>query len=80
VHAFRNRTDRPVRVITQMTPALMFEHLLRLQSGARVPPVLRIAAINHGPEASFFLAGLPIAVQRPLWTALAQIARLTRHS
>lgn len=79
VHAFRNRTDRPVRAITQMTPALVFEHLLRIQAGSKVPPALRIAAINHGPDASFFLAGMPLGVQRRMWDVLALIAKFTRR-
>lgn len=79
VHAFRNRSAGPTRMVTEMTPALVFEHMLRIQSESRVPPLLRIAAINHGPDASFFLAGLPIALQRPMWNVLAAIAKLARR-
>jgi quercetin dioxygenase-like cupin family protein len=77
VHTFANRGDRPVRMIVQMTPALVFEQLLRMQAESKVPPLLRIASLNHGPDATFFLAGMPVAVQRRMWDVLAWIARST---
>ncbi|MBC6463230.1 cupin domain-containing protein [Actinomadura sp. HBU206391] len=77
VHTFANRSDKPVRMVVRMTPALAFEQMLRIQGESRVPPILRIASLNHGPDTSFFLSGLPLPVQRRMWNALARIARLT---
>jgi mannose-6-phosphate isomerase-like protein (cupin superfamily) len=77
VHTFANRSDRPVTMVVRLAPALAFEQLLRLQAESRVPPILRIASINHGPDASFFLAGMPLPLQRRMWNALARVALLT---
>jgi mannose-6-phosphate isomerase-like protein (cupin superfamily) len=79
-HTFANTTAAPVTVVTRLTPPGRFEELLRIQASAgKLPPLLRIATVNHGPDASFFLAGIPVPVQRVLWNGLAALAR-ARHA
>jgi mannose-6-phosphate isomerase-like protein (cupin superfamily) len=76
-HTFANPTAAPVTFLTRMTPAGRFEELLRIQAAAgRLPPLLRIATVNRGPDASLFLAGIPVPVQRVLWNGLAALAHL----
>lgn len=75
-HTFANRTDGPVTVVTRMTPAGLLEQMFRLQATTKRPPLLRIAALNHGKDATFFLAGIPLGPQRLMWNGLAVVARI----
>jgi hypothetical protein len=53
--------------------------MFRLQMTSRVPPLLEIAALNHGENATFMLDGIPLGPQRMMWNGLAGIARLLRR-
>jgi len=77
-HTFANRTDQPVTVVTRSTPAGLLEQMFRLQATSKRPPLLRVAEINHGKDATFFLAAIPVAPQRLMWNGLAGLASLGR--
>lgn len=76
VHAFSNPTDSPVHIVTRESPAGPLEQQLRLLASSRRPPLLRLAAINSGPDMSFFLAAVPYRPQRWMWNTLAAVARV----
>ena len=76
VHAFANPTDRPVRIRTVETPAGPLEEQFRaLAAAGRLPPLRRLARINVDHDLDFVLAGVPEALQRPLWRLLAALPR-----
>lgn len=75
VHGFSNPTDQPTRMRTRETPAGQLEPQLRLLAASgRVPPLLGLARLNVRHDLSFALHGVPDAVQRPVWRALARVA------
>jgi len=75
-HRFRNRSDADVRVRATLRPALhtedLFERLFRLGSEGRVnklgapSPLTTAALIREFRDEFFYLAGVPVAVQRLL--------------
>lgn len=75
-HRFRNRTDRDVRLRATLRPALrtedLFERLFRLGAEGRVnrlgapSPLITAALIREFRDEFFYLAGVPIALQRLL--------------
>ncbi len=75
-HGFRNRSDRDVRLRATMRPALrtedLFERLFRLGAQGRVNrlgapgPVTTIRLIREFRAEFFYLAPIPVAVQRIL--------------
>lgn len=79
VHGFANRTDDPVKLLVQMTPAGNLEQLLRIQAASKYLPLLRIAEVNHGADATLFLAGVPLLPQRLVLDGLAAFNRLHRR-
>jgi len=73
-HSFGNGGDGPVRVRTVETPAGPLEEQFRiLASAGRLPPLRRLARLNVAHDLDFSLAGIPDAVQRPLWRLLAAL-------
>jgi mannose-6-phosphate isomerase-like protein (cupin superfamily) len=75
-HTFANRSAAPARFVVRMEPPGTFEELMRMYAGSRLPPVLRMARVHHGDDATLMLAGVPIGPQRLVWNGLAGIARL----
>lgn len=73
-HGFANPFDEPARIRTVEAPAGPLEAQLRaLADSGRFPPVRRLARINVEHGLSFSVAGVPDAVQRPLWRGLAAL-------
>lgn len=79
-HSFRNETDRPVRLRVEFRPALrtaeLFEALFALDRAGQVnrfgaPGPRRTARLarEHG-DGFFWLAGLPVGLQRTLFQLL----------
>ncbi|MDD7964666.1 cupin domain-containing protein [Actinomycetospora lemnae] len=76
VHAFANPFDEPARIRATEEPAGPLEEQFRaLARAGRVPPVRELAAINVRHGLPFALAGVPEAVQRPVWRLLARLHR-----
>jgi mannose-6-phosphate isomerase-like protein (cupin superfamily) len=75
-HRFRNRSDADVRIRATLRPALrtedLFERLFRLGAEGRVNrlgaprPWVTAALIREFRDEFFYLAGVPVAVQRLL--------------
>jgi mannose-6-phosphate isomerase-like protein (cupin superfamily) len=75
-HRFRNESDRNVRLQATLLPALrtedLFERLFRLGSEGRVNrlgapgPLQTAAMIREFRDEFFYLAGVPVALQRLL--------------
>ncbi len=72
VHAFANPFDEPAHIRMAETPAGPLEEQFRaLATSSGLALVRRLAALNVEHDLSFSLAGVPEAVQRPLWRLLA---------
>lgn len=78
-HTFANQSEQPTTIVVDLQPPTHFEQMFRLQLTSRVPPLLKVAALNHGPDATFMLAGVPVGPQRLIWNGLAGLARLLRR-
>jgi mannose-6-phosphate isomerase-like protein (cupin superfamily) len=75
-HRFRNRSDGAVRIRATLRPALrtedLFERLFRLGSEGRVnrlgapSPLVTARLIREFRDEFFYLAGVPVALQRLL--------------
>ena len=75
-HRFRNRSDADVRLRATLRPALrtedLFERLFRLGAEGRVnrlgapSPLMTAGLIREFREEFFYLAGVPVALQRLL--------------
>lgn len=78
-HAVANRTPYPVTFRVRLTPAGNLEQLLRVGAASKWPSLLRIAEVNHGANATLFLAAVPILPQRLALTGLAGVSRLRRR-
>jgi hypothetical protein len=73
-HRFRNRSDADVQVLVTLRPALrtedLFERLFRLGAQGRVNrlgapgPLITAALIREFRDEFFYLAGVPVQLQR----------------
>lgn len=80
-HAFANPFDEPARIRMRETPAGPLEEQFRVLARAgRLPPLGALAAVNVRHDLSFSLHGVPDAVQRPVWRALAWLHDRTASS
>jgi quercetin dioxygenase-like cupin family protein len=75
-HTFANRSEAPVRIIVRVEPPDPFETMVRLRLDSKLPPILKLAAVHHGDDATLMLAYAPVFAQRMVWNGLAGIARL----
>ncbi len=78
-HTFANRSDHPARFVVVIEPPDPFETLVRLRLQSQRMPLLELAAVHHGDNATLMLAGVPVFAQRMVWNGLAGIARLLRR-
>ncbi|PVZ11728.1 cupin domain-containing protein [Actinomycetospora cinnamomea] len=75
-HGFANPFDEPARIRATEEPAGPLEDQFRaLARAGRMPPLRELAAINVRHGLPFALAGVPEAVQRPVWRLLARLHR-----
>lgn len=78
-HTFANRSNRPATVVVRIEPPDPFETMVRLRLASRRPPVLKLAQVHHGDDATLMLSGVPRFAQRMAWNGLAGIARIVRR-
>ena len=75
-HTFANLSTAPARFVVVMEPPGVFETLVRIRLQSRRLPLLRLAAVHHGDDATLMLAHYPLRPQRMVWNGLSGLARL----
>jgi quercetin dioxygenase-like cupin family protein len=84
-HIFLNKEDKVLRAIVEVRPALRFENGIETIFGMATdgkcdekgqPPFLQIAVLTDYSAGEFYLASLPIPIQKFLFGILSRIGRV----
>jgi quercetin dioxygenase-like cupin family protein len=84
-HIFLNKEDKTLRAIVEVRPALRFEHGIETIFGLATdgkcndkgqPPFLQMAVLTDYASGEFYLANLPIFLQKVLFSILSKVGRL----
>jgi mannose-6-phosphate isomerase-like protein (cupin superfamily) len=78
-HTFANKSDAPATFVVRIEPPDPFESMIRIGLASRMMPVLRLAEVHHGEDATLMLARAPVFAQRMVWNGLAGIARIVHR-
>lgn len=78
-HTFANKSSAIAAFVVIIEPPDPFETMVRLRLEAKHMPLLKLAEVHHGDDATLMLANAPIFAQRLVWNGLAAVARLVRR-
>jgi mannose-6-phosphate isomerase-like protein (cupin superfamily) len=78
-HTFANKSAAPATFVVRIEPPDPFETMIRIRLESKAMPLLKLAAVHHGDDATLMLARAPVFAQRMVWNGLAGIARIVRQ-
>ena len=78
-HTFANKSDATAAFVVVITPPDPFETMVRMRLAAKRMPLLGLAEVHHGDDATLMLAHAPVFAQRLVWNGLAAVARIVRR-
>jgi mannose-6-phosphate isomerase-like protein (cupin superfamily) len=78
-HTFANKSGAPATFVVRIEPPDPFETMIRIGLASKTMPLLRLAEVHHGDDATLMLAKAPVFAQRMVWNGLAGIARIVHR-
>lgn len=78
-HTFANKTAARAAFIVIIEPPDPFETMVKLRLNANHMPLLKLAEVHHGDDATLMLANAPIFAQRLVWNGLHALARIVHR-
>lgn len=78
-HTFANRSEATAAFVVVIEPPDPFETMVRMRLAAKRMPLLELAEVHHGDDATLMLAYAPVFAQRLVWNGLAAVARIVRR-
>ena len=77
-HTFANKSEARAAFVVTIAPPDPFETMVRMRLAAKHMPLLELAEVHHGDDATLMLARAPVFAQKLVWNGLAAIARIVR--